>query len=197
MTDQELMQSTHEEQVFWLKCVAGLPGLEGFNGTGYDANGIRIPWGSGPHNLSAYRQIANIVNPISIFEIGFNVGYSAAMWLEITKATIFTIDISDKAETLAAADVLRKRYPGRFDFKVSTTSTLSIKEPWDMAFIDGGHLEEEVTQDIQFCLDNGIDWLVMDDWLPNFGPGVQISVAKFPLDVVLVIGNTALVKRRK
>lgn len=195
--DEELMQSTPEDQAFWLKCVQGLPGLEGFSGTGYSANGERIPWGSGPHNVKAYREITEIVKPKRIFEIGFNLGYASAMWLELTDAEyLFSIDISNKKETMKSAQILWERYRPRFDFFCSTSRNYVLTHEYDMAFIDGGHLEEDVTNDIQICLRAGIDWLVMDDWLPRFGPGVQVSVAKFPLEVVKVWGNTALVKRK-
>lgn len=194
--DEQLMQSTPEDQIFWLQCVRGLPGLEGFSGTGYDDQGNRIPWGSGPHNVQAYREIAEMVKPQSIFEIGFNVGYSAAMWMELTRASIFTIEISDKKETIEAARILGERYGDRFDFRCIDSMSPELKSigPFDMAFIDGGHLEEHVTSDVKLCLDTGIEWLVMDDWIPRFGPGVQVSVAKFPLEVIKVWGNTALVK---
>jgi hypothetical protein len=197
MTDEELMRSTPEDQAFWLRCVQGLPGLEGFSGTGYDARGERIPWGSGPHNVQAYMEIIDIVKPHTIFEIGFNLGYATSMWLELSGAKkIFTIDISDKPETLKAAEVLKARYGDRFEFMCIDSAAMGYNALgcFDMAFIDGGHLEEHVTNDIKLCLDAGIEWLVMDDWQPNFGPGVQISVQKFPLEVVKVWGNTALVK---
>lgn len=198
MSDEELMQHTPEDVEFWFKCVNGLPGLEGFSGTGYDANGVRIPWGSGPHNVKAYREIAKIVSPKTIFEIGFNLGYSASMWLELLpNASIFTIDISNKEETLRAADILQDRYGDRFYFKVADSKIIfNSKGYTDMAFIDGGHLEEDVTHDIQLCLNSGINWLVLDDWIPRFGPGVQVSAAKFPIEVVNVWGNTALLKRK-
>jgi hypothetical protein len=198
MTDQELMQSSHEDQVFWLKCVNGLPGLEGFSGTGYDAKGERIPWGSGPHNVVAYREIAEMVKPKSIFEIGFNIGYSAAMWLELTEAEyLFSIDISDKEETIKASQILKDRYGKRFDFLSIDSYTFKVNPAFDMAFIDGGHSEHNVTYDLKMCVQANIKWLVMDDWQPNFGPGVQISVAKFDLEVVKVWGNTALCLNRK
>ncbi len=202
MTDKELMYSTPEDQVFWLKCVSGLPGLEGFSGTGFDSRGKQIPYGTGPHNLPAYREIVEVIKPKKIFEIGFNLGYSAAVWLELTTAKIFTIDISDKEETLKASEVMTERYGDRFEFMCIDSMLMREKGLWpcqddmfDMAFIDGGHLEEHVTNDIQLCLDAGIDMLVLDDWLHQFGPGVQVSVAKFPLEVVKVWGNTALVKK--
>jgi len=196
MTDQELLQSTPEEQKLWLEWVQGLPGLEGFSGTGHAANGERIPYGCGPHNIKAFREIIEIVKPKEILEIGFNVGYSSAMWLEISDCRVLSIDISSKAETIAGAEFLRKKYDSRFKFMLGSVDNLFLYygSPFDMIFIDGGHLEEDVTKDLEYAYRQNIPWIVMDDWEPRFGPGVQVAAAKFPLEVVKVWGNTCLLK---
>lgn len=199
MSDEELMSASTEERFFWQQCVKGLPGLEGFSGTGKDADGVQIPWGSGPHNLRAFREFVKIVKPQHIFEVGFNLGYSAVVWLNICKATVTSIDISQKEETLVAAKFLKEIYPDRFVFMLGDSyrawDIIHWQHPkFDMAFIDGSHLEEDVVKDIEVCWKFRIHYLVMDDWLPRFGPGVQAAVAKYPLEVVGVIGNTALVK---
>lgn len=199
MNDEELMSASTEERYFWQQCVKGLPGLQGFSGTGYDADGNRIPWGSGPHNLRAFRECVRVVKPKHIFEIGFNLGYGSAVWLNISSAKVTSIDISSKAETLAAANYLKEIYPDRFTFMLGDSlRALEFmryhNHKFDMAFIDGNHEEEAVTQDIKVCLKFGIEWFVMDDWLPQFGPGVQDAIKKFPFETVGIIGNTALIK---
>lgn len=196
LTDQELMQSTPEDQALWRQWVKGLPGLEGFSGTGYDADGVRIPWGSGPHNMKAYREIVEIVEPKKILEIGMNVAYGTVMWIELSKCkTMVTYEISAKAETLAAAEVMLKRYPDIFWFINSKPHYSDLPNDFfDMIFIDGGHLEEDVTADLQLAKDLHIPWIVLDDWIPRFGPGVQVAAKKFPLELVKEFGNTALMK---
>ena len=190
------LQHTQEDYDFYMKCLRGFPLLEGFSGTGYDSSGVRIPWGSGPHNVPAYREIVEIVRPKKIFEIGFNIGYGAGLWLNLCDCTLTSIDISNKTETRVAALILGDQFPDKFKFLNIDSRNIRNHDfdSFDMAFIDGDHTEDGATNDIQLCLDMGIKWLVMDDWLPNYGPGVQVSVAKFPLEIVNVWGNTALVK---
>lgn len=202
LTDQQLMQSTPEDQALWLKWVQGLPGLEGFSGTGYDADGVRIPWGSGPHNMKAYREIVEIVKPKKMIEIGFNVGYGTAMWMELTGCEkLVSFEISKKAETLAAARLLADRYGDRFLFRNTPADEIGLIEwiaresEFDLIFIDGGHLEEDVANDLYFAKRLGIPWIALDDWIPRFGPGVQVAAKKFDnLVLIKEFGNTALMK---
>jgi SAM-dependent methyltransferase len=198
MTDEELMYSTAEEQEFWLKCVKGLPGLEGFLGTGLDKYGQPIPFGTGPHSLKAFRGALDYVQPKSILEIGFNLGYSSAVFLKVSRAKVVSVDISDKAETLFAAMKLNQRFKDRLIFILGDSAKIfdEVKQyKFDMMFIDGGHLEHHVTADLQLGMDLGIKYFLMDDWLPQFGPGVQVSVSKFNLEMIENWGNIVLLKR--
>lgn len=198
LTDQELMQSTPEDQALWLQWVKGLPGLEGFSGTGYDADGVRIPWGSGPHNMAAYREIVEMVKPKKMIEIGFNVGYGTVMWMELSGCEkMVSFEISNKAETVAAVMLLDKRYGDRFLFRntaADVNAAFCMVEKYDMIFIDGGHMEEDVYADLKFAQNLKIPWIALDDWIPRFGPGVQVAARKFPLELVKVFNNTALLK---
>jgi hypothetical protein len=53
----------------------------------------------GPHSVGSIREICNICNPMSILEIGFNVGYSASMWLGFTGAVLYSVDNSTRDHT--------------------------------------------------------------------------------------------------
>lgn len=200
MNTDDLMYASEEDIAFFHKCTAGLPGVEGFSGTGFDAQGERIPYGVGPHSVKCLREIVEITKPQSILEIGFNLGYSASMWLTLSGARLVSNDISDKYETIEAIAKLKERFVQKFSFIGGDSATLFERfgnvlkgENFDLIFIDGGHLDHHVMADIKLALDLGIKWLAFDDILPQFGPGVLPSIAKHPqLKEVKIMGNIAL-----
>jgi len=200
MTEQELMYASHEDQVFYLQCVNGLPGIEGFSKDGLDSNGRPMDYGVGAHSVRCFREIVEIAKPTSILEIGLNCGYSSALWLNMTDAKVLSVDISDRAETLEAGRILSKKFDPRFFYVISDSAVLLKNHSEDLAhygfdltFIDGGHLEHHVISDIELALALNIKWLAFDDILPQFGPGVLPAIAKFPqLKEVKTMGNIAL-----
>ena len=196
MTDN-LMYASVEDTMMFLELTRGLPNLSGFNGTGKDEHGDPIPYGLGPHSVRCIREVCETTRPNSILEIGFNLGYSASMWLYFTSADLVSVDISDKKETLAAASTLQERHPGRFQFICSDSALVApllAGKQFDLIFIDGGHLEHHVMNDIGLAKSLDIPNLCFDDWLPQFGPGVQPAIQKYDLDVVKVLGNIALAR---
>lgn len=200
MTD--LMYSSDEDQQFFLKCVEGLPVINGFSGDGIDSNGEPMPYGIGPHSVRCLRRIVEIVKPKRILEIGFNVGISSSVWLNLCDASIVSVDISDRKETLVAADMLDARYPGRFKFICSDSAAAlhpivnHTAEKFDLIFIDGGHLEHHVMADIDLAKRLGIPYLAFDDYLPQFGPGVQPAIKNNEVALAMVeeMGNIVLMK---
>jgi len=116
--NEKLMYASDEDIAFYLKCVEGLPTLAGLDGSGNGSDGIPLPYGLGSHSVKCLREIIEIVKPKSIFEIGFNMGWSASLWLELSsKAYLYSCDISKKKETIEAAIVLTKRYGNRFTYQ--------------------------------------------------------------------------------
>lgn len=190
------MYSSEEDLQIYFHEVRDLPHLGGFSGTGYDASGNVIPFGVGPHSVRCIRRVSEIIKSKNMLEIGFNLGYSAALWLHYTDAKLLSIDISDKAETIYAANILKKRYLDRFEFMVidSANSYNKLKEyKFDFTFIDGDHRLQGVVNDIDLVIKLGIKDICFDDYLPQFGQ-VQEAIAKFPVKIIEVLGNIALGK---
>lgn len=108
--------------------------------------------------------------PKTMLEIGFNIGYSASMWLEFdpdNQLKLTSVDIGIHADTVKAAEAVKKLHGDRFEFilcdsrKVKNQLTDKL---FDIAFVDGDHSADGVRSDIQLCLDLGIPYLVIDDW---------------------------------
>lgn len=191
MTD--LYTYTPEDGLIYAECVKGLPGLGGFSGKGRGSDGEPIPSGLGPHSVRCIREVCEIAQPESILEIGFNLGYSASLWLHFSNAILVSIDIRNSEEIKSAAHLLRERHPERFRFKVCNGGDAGkqFAKGFDLAFIDGDHSLDGVTDDIKSCLELGIEKLCFDDWLPIYGD-VQKAVEMFPqIKVVKVLGNIA------
>ncbi len=194
----DLMYSSPEDQLFYNNCTSGLPTLAGLNGSGHDKFGIPLPYGTGPHSVRCLREIVEIVNPKSIFQIGLNMGWSSAMWLELSNAEVVSCDISYKDETISAAEFLENKYPNRFKYVNRLEGGKfndAVNKKFDLVFIDGGHLFEDVISDLQLCIDLNIPFFAMDDWLPDYGQ-VQDAVNSFgnELEVMNINGNIALLK---
>jgi hypothetical protein len=196
MTEQELLSASEEDQQFFFKCVQGLPLV---SADGMDSNGQPMPYFLGAHSVRCLRRIVELVEPKSILEIGFNVGVSSSLWLNLSSASVVSVDISDRQETLTAAKKLSDDYPDRFDFILSDSAKLfgnpqleGLK--FDLIFIDGGHLEHDVLADIKLALDLGIKYLAFDDYLPKYGPGVQPAIEKHGLTMIEEMGNIVLMR---
>lgn len=196
----DLMYASEEDIKLFHDATKGLPGVEGFSGTGFDSSGQRIPYGVGPHSVKCFHQIIDYVKPKNILEIGTNLAYSSSLWLTMSDANIVTVDISSKAETKAAVELMNKKWGERFFFILEDSAHLLDswynylkRYKFDCAFVDGGHEDHHVMADIDLCLKLGIKWIVFDDVLPQFGPGVLPSIAKHTqLKEVVTIHNIAL-----
>jgi hypothetical protein len=200
MTEQEnkeLMYASDEDKSFYNNSVKDLPTLSGLNGTGKDKFGLPLPYGTGPHSVRCLREISEIVKPKIIAEIGLNMGWSAAMWLELNpKASITSCDISYKDETIEAAKVLKERYGNRFDY-FNILDGYKFKNKTDLIFIDGSHELNDVIKDIEVALSFNIPYISFDDVMPDFG-FVQDAINLYldKLVLIKVMGNIALYKNK-
>lgn len=197
LPEEALKYASPEDIEFFNKITEGLPTMAGKNGDGLDKFGQPIPYHSGPHILRHFRDTIEIVKPTDIFEIGFNMGHSSVMWLELSNADVFSCDISDKDETLKGWEILQERYGYRFSFTYRNLADFPIKwihNVFQLAFIDGAHDEENITKDIELCKYMKMPYLLFDDWYPRYGE-TQKAVAKFPeLELVKDMNNLRLYK---
>lgn len=196
LTDEELLYASEEDRAFYKKIADQLPSMSGKNNDGLDKFGTPIPYHSGAHILRHIRKTLEIVNPYRILEIGFNMGHSAHMFLELCSSDVISCDISEKDETIEAAKILKAKYRDRFSFEWRIDIDKHNFGPcsFDLIFIDGGHEEEDVTKDIQLAKDLGIPYLLFDDIYRRFGPGVLPSIEKFDLELVEDMNNLRLYK---
>ena len=134
-----------------------------------------------------------------ILEIGFNIGWSAKIWLSLTDAKIVSVDISKRKDTLIAVKKMKEMYPDRFHFlNVDSKSVLpdltKMDCRFDLVFIDGDHTFESIDNDIQVALELKAPYIFFDDWLPRYGPGTAPAVNKHNLEIVEEMGNMLLAK---
>lgn len=193
----DLMESTQEERDFFHMVTEGQPSHAGFSGTGFDAKGVQIPFSLGYHSIRSMKYLLERsgFKKGRMLEIGFNLGYSARIWLHLLPEVHLTsCDISNKEETLRAADTVFLKYPERFVFVCGDSKALAPKlekDSFGLAFVDGDHTESGIVADIKTCLDLGIKTMIFDDYLPQFGMTIP-ALAKFPVKDFEPHGNLAI-----
>ena len=126
------------------------------------------------HDRNIFREvikdILNITEAKNMLEIGFNIGYSASMWLEfdVNKALkVTSVDIGKHEDTEAAARAVKGLHGDRFEFILCDSKKVKpqlLNKYFDLAFVDGDHGHEGVISDVNLCLDLNIPYLVFDDW---------------------------------
>jgi predicted O-methyltransferase YrrM len=196
-THEELLDCSPEDKKLFDEITKGLPSREGYSGNFIDRDGKEIPFGSEAHVLKHIRTAIEIVQPKTILEIGLNRGHGSAMLLALSKASVVSIDISDRRETLFAGMYLQREYPERFMFFICDSAKVgdAMKAGrFDMCFVDGDHTEEAVTADILLCRDLEIPYILFDDIYPRYGEVLQ-AIGKFDeLELVKDMDNLRLYK---
>jgi hypothetical protein len=201
LTHEELTHASEEDVALFNKCIEGLPTREGLNGDGLDYMGVPIPYGSGPYLIKHIKETIELTGCARVLEIGFNLGWGSALWINLIKDEhskyVCSVDISDKDETLMAANFLEHKYGPRFDFIHCDSKRvwyLLAGRYYDLCFIDGAHDEESVHNDIQLAIDLRIPYILFDDWYPRYGE-TQKAVALFrELELVKDMNNLRLYK---
>ena len=131
----------------------------------------------------------NRYNIKSILEIGFNIGYSASMFLEFDpdqKSTLTSVDIGMHPATVNAAEAVKNLHKDRFSFILSDSKNVKnqlVGQLFDLAFIDGDHSDLGVASDIRLCIELQIPFLLFDDyWTQQDQNGIRKVCTQFVHD---------------
>lgn len=128
------------------------------------------------------RDVLDTSEAQSILEIGFNIGYSASVWLELGIKKLGIIDINNHEDTVPALHAVKNAYSDRFirwklcDSKSEEAKTLN--STYDLAFIDGEHTHEASYKDSLLSIHYGCKWLVYDDVIENHSNGIYDAILK-------------------
>jgi hypothetical protein len=136
-------------------------------------------WSTTDCNLVA-KDILSKTNALSLLEIGFNIGYSASVWIENGIQHLYVIDINNHIDTEKAILSTRDFYNVPIEY-ILEDSTSDTAKNWnipkiDMAFIDGGHTQEISMSDSLLSISKGADWLVYDDVIENHENGIWKTI---------------------
>lgn len=116
-----------------------------------------------------FRWVFDRVKPKKIFEIGFNGGHSARMFLEMFRGDpdfrVHSVDICNHEYTEEIARELEKEDP-RFSFQKISSHDLIGEDikGYDLLFIDGDHTEEGVRNDLFLGAEADIPYMLVDDY---------------------------------
>lgn len=118
-----------------------------------------------PESLAFWHDVKNRTGFKTLFEIGFNAGHSSSMILEMfDDVSIVSIDIGQFDITETNAKIVKKRFPGRFEYRETDSLNLNpgdIKA--DILFIDGSHDYPYVSSDFALALASKVPYIILDD----------------------------------
>lgn len=150
------------------------------------------PFHCGAHSLRAMELAYRICGkPKTVLEIGFCLGHSASVWLELGAQHVTSVEISERSQTLEARAIMERKWGERFRF-VSPNDFKFTNGAFDMAFIDGGHDFADVANDIRNVLSLKIPRLVFDDIGDKWGPGVEPAIHHHSVIIDAIVGNLAV-----
>ena len=138
-----------------------------------------------------FKNVLDVTRATSVFEIGFNAGHSARMWLDLRKDDpnfrVHSIDIGQHYYTLPLMEELAEQDP-RFTYEIIDSQDLEPEqvEGYDMLFIDGSHEPDILRSDVILGSLAGVKYMLVDDY--NSRGGFKYTVRK---TVNSIVGDTA------
>lgn len=114
-------------------------------------------------------KVLEIVNPKKIFEIGFNAGHSAMMWLTLSNAELISVDPGNNWVWTGSNEV-KDAFGTRFRFyNTSSQDPELINELMrlnfipDLTFVDGDHTYPVCCKDLQLAYNLGSKYIFVDN----------------------------------
>jgi hypothetical protein len=152
------------------------------------------PYHSEAHSIRAMELVYKICNkPVRVFEIGFCLGHSASIWLELGVTEVVSADNSLRDQTIQAGEIMRNKWGKRFSLLAVDQTPKNTN--FGMAFIDGSHEFGDVSRDIETALLMKIPWIVCDDIGDKWGPGVEPAIHARGLIIEAIVGNLAVCRK--
>lgn len=138
-------------------------------------NGVSDMEGHSQNYVAQTTSLKNLVNLQhikNVFEIGFNAGHSADIFLKSNpNINLVSCDINQRPCTLYGKQFIDKTYPDRHKLIIGDSTIVlptyisTLTHKYDLIFIDGGHTYDVAKADIMNCKklahDNTI--VIMDD----------------------------------
>ena len=113
---------------------------------------------------SVFTSILNTTQAKSVFEIGFNQGHSARLFLE-GGAKVHSVDIGYYGSTRVKMKETEEEYSDfTSELRDSKSLVATDYSGFDMVFIDGDHQPEALISDINFACDMGVPYILIDDY---------------------------------
>jgi hypothetical protein len=155
------------------------------------------PYHSGPHSIKNFRHALAIAGfshdfSFSVIEVGFCLGHSSEIFLREGAAHVTSVEISDRAQTIAAKESMEKKWGGKFQF-LSPDQASYYSAVFDFGFIDGDHSAEAIRNDIDLMRQYQVGWILFDDFWPHWGD-TQIVMKEQGICPVAILGTMALCK---
>ena len=152
------------------------------------------PYHCGAPNVNKFRLFLNLVHPVHLLEIGFNLGHSSMLWLNLGVERVTSVDVRENDPLLrAGVAAVREQFGSRIEFKFRrelTDEFLAGCRPAAI-FIDGGHMREDVAADIELGQRLGVRHFFFDDFDLHHGPGVQPAIIEKRLMPQAIFANMA------
>lgn len=154
------------------------------------------PYHSGPHSIKQFRHALAIAGhspdsfDFNVLEVGFCLGHSAEIFLQLGCRTVTSIEISDRKQTIEAMKIMGTKWGARW-WGFTPDSIPKEKGCFQFGFIDGDHGFQAIRNDLALMRERRVPWVLFDDFWPHWGD-TQIVFKEQGITPVAILGTMAL-----